>query len=265
MKNLMIAILAMGFVGVANASGDFRSEAHYQANAGETFLEGSFAHGMGSSEFKGGGEQDVNGSAFTVGVEHGLNDHYSLYANTGFETITTEVGSQEFDQDGLGALNLGTNITHETSMGHIISNLNLEFNYEDADGENVQDGSMNLNLMLGHRFDLGHANWGLKLDLGLLAGDTEFDNGAPAQENETGYGLTAFYETHIMEQTVGLAELSYSDDGDDTTTIGLDLTARYDVDEQMSVLGGLSYLILDNDNLDSGNIFGLTVGLRYAM
>ena len=270
MKNLIIAILAMGFVGTASA-GDFRSEGHYQANAGETFFEGSFGYLKMGADFDPSGELDADTSVFLAGVEHGLSENYSIYVFTVFTDTTIEAGAFEFDKSGLGPLNLGTNITHATSMGHFISNFELEFNYEDGEGtnaldsENNQDGSTNLSAMIGHRFNLDHANWGLRLELGLLAGDSKYENG-PDSENDTGYSLSAFYETHIMESTVGLADLVYSDDGDDQTDLALNLTARFDVDEQMSVLGGLSYsTILDSDTFDNGNNLGLLVGLRYAM
>jgi len=97
----------------------------------------------------------------------------------------------------------------------------------------------------------------------LLAGDTKDEDGNKG-EQDTGHSLAVFYEKMIGQATVGVAELTYADDGDDETDLALDLRARYELDEQMHLLGGLTYThLLDSDVYDDGNGYGINLGVRY--
>ncbi len=276
MKILYIIALGAIFSFTAKAD-DFKSEAFYKADAGQTYIEGGLTYATFSAEREVLGvniDVDSDNTDLNFRLEHGYSDFVSFYFGSGHGSSDTEVKSSLSSSDsknsGISPLNIGARFQHNTNTGHIISELDIDYNFEKEDcnsaGDdcNAQDGSTNASLMLGYIWNLENSHLGLQVNLDIIATDTEAEDGTKADQDK-GHTISAFYESKLSEKAIGFASISHVDVGgsDDTTFLNLLIGGRYETSQKLHILGGITYSDVKSDVFESGNSYGLLAGARY--
>lgn len=216
MKNFLL-VFALFFAGANVHAHDISSEYFYQAQKGETFVEGNLVYRsltIGQEiPFTGAVDTDFTDLGVDAHVEYGLNDTYSAYFSTGYFTGETESPGSTSDSEGLEMLNFGLKYSRYEEKSRYIGRANIGYGLEKFDGENRTGNEFVLNLAVGyehHLTDKGTA--GALLSYSVLTTDTKFENGSADGKTKGNLDLTAYYEQVLNEAIIG-GRLAYTQGG----------------------------------------------------
>lgn len=297
MRMLQTAVAAIAFAGltVAHAQSPVNSEKFWQAPADQNTFTPGLTYGANKLKMKGADEEKVTGPTLDFAYERGINEMLSAGASIGYISTSNDDGTNESDNKGVSDLKAflkGQKAFVEGSSFHFGATLSASLVDAEVDKNgdaNGTTGGMALTPYVGYQWMAGTGVFGLKLSHDLYKGEREIDNKAlNADVTEEGAEATTFAVFYEMPFTGGLVgfEAHYITTADvdtetkvgatttkDTTDglkyIGLGVYPRFEVNESTTIIGSISYDMLQNDEInnadvDSGNILQIGVAGRFT-
>src|SRR5690606_36057437 len=127
---------------------DVRSEFLFQADAGQSFIQGNIQHFKITQKEISGPEIDMKDLGFFFAYEHGMSEMMSLYGNIGYGK--TDIADGVMELNGLNPINLGAKFRLMMGSGEVYIRTNLGVGLlenSDCGGSgfscNRTDGSLN--------------------------------------------------------------------------------------------------------------------------